>query len=801
MRRCYLYVVLTFVSCTLGLAAGRTPDWWPEGQRPPYLSLAAEQWDDPSALRLQAASFRTDRDAARDLDERVAAALPASLRGAPIESGGWLLVQFAPAVSPSERLALLADFGAIADSYVPHNAWLARVPAGAVESLTREAGVTWVGRFHPAFKLSPLLGAPLPGQALVSSSAPDPWRLDLRLAGDADVNALRTKLESLGVRVTDANVPVMRVEANDTAAVVLLAALDEVLFIGETVEARTLNNSSRGICQGGTPGVESVHGKGVRGATQTVAVMDTGIDTRHCCFDGGGKIVDNRAWGGGVLGALCSGDHGTHVSGTVACDNGGDHDGLAPAAKLILQDIQKGDTFACAFGSVSPPNPLSGAWSDARTRGARVHSNSWGGGGNAYGTDAQAIDDFMWRNQDFLIVFAAGNSGSSPGSLGAYSNAKNSVTVGGVVNGSGYENMYGSSSRGPAGDGRTLPDLTTPAQGVESALNNKSAASCGWATYSGTSMATPAVAGSAALVRDYFERGFYPSGTASAANAIQPSAALVKATLLVSTRDMTGSGTGGSRPNGNQGFGRVTLDDALWFSGDAAAQRLEVLDDRNSATGLTSAGQEQTFTFGLKAAGPIKLMLVWTDAPGNPSAAQALVNDLDLVVTTADGKTYTGNQGFSGGFTTQTSGAADRLNNKEAVFLPSALPGPVTVKVRAASLGDVALHPQDFALLAIAPLDPTCTAAAAGGLGAVTQQVDGANIRARWSAVSASSYSVYRGVVPDFMASNPAPYRTGVQDEDALTPGVQWTDTNAASDGSNYYYLFFAANTCGELTP
>ncbi len=801
MRFFCLYVALLAASCGAALASGRTPDWWPESQYPPYLTLPVEQTHDPAALLMQTASFSTRGDTASAVGERVARALPAALRGASIESGGWLLVQFAPSVSAADRLAVLARYDATVDSYIPQNTWLARVATGLVERLTREPEVAWVGRFHPAFKLSPLLGMPLPDEAPSSASSPAPWRLDLRVAPDVDLEALRARIASLGVSVLDLKAPVTRVEAGNAAAIVALAALDEVLFIGETVDAHILNNSSRGICQGGAPGVETVHGKGVRGATQTVAVMDTGIDTRHCCFDGAGKIVDNRAWGGGVLGALCSGDHGTHVSGTVACDNGGDHDGLAPAAKLILQDIQKGDTFACAFGSVSPPNPLSGAWSDARSRGARVHSNSWGGGGNGYGTDAQAIDDFMWRNQDFLIVYAAGNSGSSPGSLGAYSNAKNSVTVGGVVNGSGYENMYGSSSRGPAGDGRTLPDLTTPAQGVESALNNKTAASCGWTNYSGTSMATPAVAGSAALIRDYFERGFYPSGTANAANAIQPSAAMVKATLLISTRDMTGSGTGGSRPNSNQGFGRVTLDDALWFNGDPAMQRLEVLDDRNSSTGLTSAGQEQTFTFGLKAAGAVKLMLVWTDAPGNPSAAQALVNDLDLIVTTADGRTFAGNQGFSGGWTTQTSTAADRLNNKEAVFLPSVLPGLVTVKVRAASLGDVALHPQDFALLAVAALDPTCSAAAAASLGPVTEEVIGANVRASWTAVSAASYTVYRGTSPDFMSANPAPYRTAVQDEDLSTPGVQWTDANAAADGSNYFYLFFAANSCGELTP
>ena len=165
----------------------------------------------------------------------------------------------------------------------------------------------------------------------------------------------------------------------------------------------------------------------------------------------------------------------------------------------------------------------------------------------------------------------------------------------------------------------------------------------------GTALATPAVAGAALLVREYFEAGFSPDGIRQPADAFSPSAALVKAVLLVSARDMSGSGTGGSRPNDSQGFGRVTLDDALWFAGDPAEERLTVLDDRDPATGFTAAGQTDEFTVTLPAAGSFRVMLTWSDAPGSPLAARALVNDLDLEVQTQDGSVWRGNQGFSGG--------------------------------------------------------------------------------------------------------------------------------------------------------
>ena len=80
----------------------------------------------------------------------------------------------------------------------------------------------------------------------------------------------------------------------------------------------------------------------------------------------------------------------------------------------------------------------------------------------------------------------------------------------------------------------------------------------------GTSMATPLVAGSAALVREYFLRGFYPSGQASAGGGFAPSGALVKAVLIGGASGLAGfeSDTGlplAPPPSFRQGFGRVNL--------------------------------------------------------------------------------------------------------------------------------------------------------------------------------------------------------------------------------------------------
>ena len=83
-------------------------------------------------------------------------------------------------------------------------------------------------------------------------------------------------------------------------------------------------------------------------------------------------------------------------------------------------------------------------------------------------------------------------------------------------------------------------------------------------TMRGTSMATPLIAGSAALVRQYFLSGFYPGGSSAAANQYAPSGALVKAVLLGGAAGLDGfeSDTGlplAPPPSFRQGFGRIDL--------------------------------------------------------------------------------------------------------------------------------------------------------------------------------------------------------------------------------------------------
>ncbi|RME04937.1 MAG: hypothetical protein D6812_03835, partial [Deltaproteobacteria bacterium] len=139
-----------------------------------------------------------------------------------------------------------------------------------------------------------------------------------------------------------------------------------------------------------------------------------------------------------------------------------------------------------------------------------------------------------------------------------------------------------------------------------------------------------------------------------------------------------------------QGWGRITLDDALYFSGDDRA--LVVLNDvRNGAEGIEppaktpalETGETHTFTLaGVTAQEPLEITLAWSDPAALPMSDPNLVNDLDLVVVAPDGTRYRGNVNFSGGESLPAGEAPpDDRNNVETVRLSTPLPGDYEIVV------------------------------------------------------------------------------------------------------------------------
>src|SRR6185436_2151734 len=109
-----------------------------------------------------------------------------------------------------------------------------------------------------------------------------------------------------------------------------------------------------------------------------------------------------------------------------------------------------------------------------------------------------------------------------------------------------------------------------------------------------------------------------------------------KATLVNSASSMTGAT---AIPSNCQGWGRVLLDNALFFNGET--RKLWVKDNA-AAFPAGSSGETRTFTFNVLSGTPLKVSLAWTDFPSTPAAIPHINNDLDLTVS-GPGGTFRGN--------------------------------------------------------------------------------------------------------------------------------------------------------------
>ncbi len=240
---------------------------------------------------------------------------------------------------------------------------------------------------------------------------------------------------------------------------------------------------------------------GLDGTGVKVAVLDTGIDATHP--DVAGRIAASRNF----TDAPDTDDtvgHGTHVASTIAgsgAASGGRYRGVAPGARLVIGKVC--DTEFCEESDI-----LAGMeW--AATQAPVVNMSLTGG--DAPGNDLleQAVED-LTAAHGALFVVAAGNAGAT-GTVGSPSTADSALSVGAVDR---DDQLADFSSRGPrVGDDAIKPDITAPgveivaARAAHDVIGGPGPA--GYSTLSGTSMATPHVAGAAAILTQQHP-GFSP---------------------------------------------------------------------------------------------------------------------------------------------------------------------------------------------------------------------------------------------------------------------------------------------------
>lgn len=239
-------------------------------------------------------------------------------------------------------------------------------------------------------------------------------------------------------------------------------------------------------------GAPKLWAEGNTAAGVDVAVLDSGADAEHP--DLAGQIAESSSFVPAEPDILDYKGHGTHVASTIAgtgAASGGVERGVAPGARLHIGKVLNSE------GSGQDSWIIAGMEWAAREQKARVVSMSLGGE-TTDGSDpmSQAVDRLS-AETGALFVIAAGNSG--PATIGSPGAANSALTVGAVDS---TDHLADFSSQGPrAGDGGLKPEITAPGVDILAARSHLVRGGSGdYTLMSGTSMATPHVAGTAALV-------------------------------------------------------------------------------------------------------------------------------------------------------------------------------------------------------------------------------------------------------------------------------------------------------------
>jgi len=578
----------------------------------------------------------------------------------------------------------------------------ARAAAANAEALRPVHAVSTI---DPEWKLHPLIkDGVAPGHAVVRLEEGSRDKRDDALAPTVALNVLFHKdvapakaeqaVRAAGGRVRTAlrsvNAAVVHLPEDRIAE---LAKQDAVLFVEPPIPALTgLNAENRAVTT--TDAVQAAP-YNLSGAGVTAFVYDGGtVLSSHPDFAGRLTVIDSD----GVS------DHSTHVAGTLAGDgaaSSGEQRGMAPAADILSAgfEFDPGGTFL-----YTNPGDIEDDYTEAINSGADLSNNSIGSnvepnGFNCafqgdYGLTSSVIDSIVrggLTGSPFRVVWAAGNerqgSDCNIEGLGDYasvappSGAKNHISVGAIN--SNDESMTTFSSWGPTDDGRLIPTIAAPGCQVGEDDGVTSAGS--FSTYTvkcGTSMAAPTVAGIAALLLEDYRANF--PELPDFRNAF------LKALLAHTAEDLGNAG-----PDYQFGYGGVRAQAAVDqlrsanFSEEVVAQ-----GETYAAVAVVAPGDDE-----------LKITIAWDDAPGVPLAASALVNDLDLVVTSPSGQRF-----YPWTLDPQNPSAAaaqdaeDHTNNIEQVHVQNPEPGGWNIEVVGTNVPE---GPQPFGLV-VSPFLVNC---------------------------------------------------------------------------------------------
>jgi hypothetical protein len=565
----------------------------------------------------------------------------------------YVVIQFTSLPSEQLKTELKANGITLLD-YLPNNAFTAAVKTSFNLAALKNAQVRSVFRLQASHKTMPaLINGNFPAHAVKSAGAVD---VTITTYSRISSNEVADAFAALGIKILE-EVAIFR---NFTVRIPQqqFRSLLNLPFV-QWVEAidppnRKENLLGRSLHRVNTlnDGVRNLKGQGIN-----VGIWDGGEVDKHLDF----SPVNTRIT---LAETSALTDHGTHCSGTIG--GGGlinpKARGMAPLCRIFSWDFN-GNIPAEQAAAIP-------------ARGLSVSSHSYGSGTPTCGVSSSAVAySTTSRNTDLnlnnfpnhLHIHSAGNSqtecsGGWSTITSSGKSAKNNILVADITT---TEGLSGSSSCGPVADGRVKPEISALGTNVLSTVLSN-----GYATFSGTSMATPGVAGSAALLVERYRQ--------LNANA-DPSSALIKNTILNTANDLGNLG-----PDYRFGYGRLN-----------ALSAVRVLEQNRYAVNTITTGATNDLSINVPAGAiRLKVMITWNDPAATANANPALVNNLNLSVINGSTTSLPWILDPLNPSTPATTGI-DNVSNIEQVVILNPAAGAYTLRVDGAA---IPVGPQQYSI-------------------------------------------------------------------------------------------------------
>jgi hypothetical protein len=579
--------------------------------------------------------------------------------------------------------------------YIPNYAYIVAFPERFGVETLREMNIRNVSEITLIFKLDPtLLDKDYPEHALPGDGYIDlivSFFPNLRYSETHAMLApyVRSLLQEDEMAMTQI-VRVMIYDIERIARLSFVQFLEPVYPPGEpeNYTGKTLHRSN--VLNSQYPSGRKYDGEGIH-----VMLQDDGVIGPHIDYEGriGAQYLTNN-----------SGNHGDHTAGTIF--GAGNLDpkttGMAPGSTLYVYGaapLYPGFNFIPAHYT---------------TLDIRISSTSYSNGCNAgYTSLARTLDIQINQYPSLMHVFSAGNAGSDncgygagPGwgnVTGGHKIGKNVLTVANVT---ATDNLANSSSRGPAHDGRIKPEISAKGTDVTSTIDPHT-----YASFTGTSMSCPGVAGSLAQLYQAYKE-------INGNN--EPKGGLMKAIILNTADDMGNIG-----PDFKFGFGRINN-----------LRAVKVIEEGRHFTDQITQGITNIHNIPIPSGvEELKVMVYWTDKEGSIGTNKALVNDINSqLADPSSGIHYPwvlSHFPHPDSLDKPASKGIDNLNNVEQISVNNPLPGNYSLSVNGSQ---IPFGPQEYYVIYEFVMQEIVVTYPIGG----ESFSPGENIMVRWDAAGIS---------------------------------------------------------------